>query len=115
MFNKEIARDKFLSENPNYNWQRINTYIKHPKIKKEVLINNAISVSKWREKYPEKNKAHRMVFVAVRNGSLIKKPCEVCGLIKSEAHHNDYSKPLEVIWLCKEHHVEADKVRKRHF
>lgn len=27
-----------------------------------------------------------------------------CGDINSHAHHKDYFKPLDVIWLCVEHH-----------
>ena len=49
---------------------------------------------------------------ALRNGSLIKKPCEICGELKVEAHHDDYSKPLEVIWLCKRHHQERNLLQK---
>ena len=38
-------------------------------------------------------------------GKLAIKPCEVCeGL--AEKHHDDYTKPLEVRWLCREHHLE---------
>lgn len=37
---------------------------------------------------------------------LKKKPCEACGNPKSQAHHHDYSKPLEVTWLCSTHHAE---------
>jgi ribosomal protein S27AE len=66
----------------------------------------------WRAKNPEKNLAHRAVFIAVRNGTLKKKPCRRCGKSKVEAHHEDYSKPLKVVWLCKKHHVEADLKRK---
>jgi len=45
------------------------------------------------------------VFRALKNGKLVKKPCEVCGAInRIEAHHEDYSKPLEVRWLCMKHH-----------
>jgi hypothetical protein len=45
----------------------------------------------------------------VKRGTLVKKSCEVCGDDKSEIHHPDYDKPLEVIWLCRKHHLEAHK------
>jgi hypothetical protein len=51
---------------------------------------------------PEKLKARYAVRYAVRTGKLVKMPCW-CGDL-SEAHHEDYSKPLEVQWLCKKHH-----------
>lgn len=38
---------------------------------------------------------------------LERKPCEVCGETKVEAHHDDYLKPLDVRWLCKRHHAEV--------
>lgn len=47
----------------------------------------------------------RVTSSAVRNGVLLKLPCEVCGSLNSEAHHTDYRRPLEVKWLCKAHHV----------
>ncbi|WP_453978585.1 hypothetical protein [Brevundimonas sp. Marseille-Q4549] len=37
-------------------------------------------------------------------GKLTKQPCEVCGGWPVEGHHDDYEKPLEVRWLCPEHH-----------
>lgn len=52
---------------------------------------------------PVKARARRMVSNAVRDGRLIPLPCESCGA-KAEAHHPDYSKPLEVRWLCFAHH-----------
>lgn len=44
---------------------------------------------------------------ALRAGRLTKMPCEVCGNTVTEAHHDDYSKPLDVRWLCHEHHVRV--------
>lgn len=44
---------------------------------------------------------------AIRRGGLVRLPCEKCGNPESEAHHDDYSKPLVVRWLCFCHHREA--------
>ena len=41
---------------------------------------------------------------ALRHGEISRLPCERCGHPRSLAHHEDYSKPLEVIWLCATHH-----------
>lgn len=59
----------------------------------------------YRKKNPEKYNAHKAVGNAIRDGKLKKKPCEICGTTKYlVAHHEDYSKPLDVIWLCSAHH-----------
>ena len=45
---------------------------------------------------------------------LTRKPCENCGEEKVQMHHEDYSKPLHVTWLCKrchvKHHLKQKKV-----
>jgi len=61
---------------------------------------------RYNAKYPEKQAARNAVKQALAKGTLKRLPCEVCGSISSEAHHEDYSKPLEVEWLCNLHHVE---------
>lgn len=42
---------------------------------------------------------------ALRAGRVTRQPCEVCGSEFTEAHHRDYSKPLDVKWLCRRHHL----------
>jgi hypothetical protein len=64
---------------------------------------------KWLENNPIKRKAHVIVGNAIRDGKLIKQPCVICGSEKVDAHHDDYSKPLEVIWLCRQHHNDRHK------
>lgn len=62
-------------------------------------------VRPWNVPY---NKAHAVSVVhwAVVRGELIRQSCERCGVVETvQAHHEDYSKPLEVIWLCKIHHM----------
>jgi hypothetical protein len=50
-------------------------------------------------------KAHREVYKAIQAGTLKRQPCQVCGSTSNiEAHHPDYSKPLEVEWVCRKHH-----------
>lgn len=49
-------------------------------------------------------RAQHAVKRALRFGKLTKKPCGICGSKESEAHHPDYSKALEVEWLCRKHH-----------
>lgn len=44
--------------------------------------------------------------VAKKQGILKQMPCEICGNLKTDAHHDDYTKPLEVKWLCRKHHAE---------
>lgn len=47
---------------------------------------------------------------AVKTEKLIKGSCEVCGTNENiHAHHEDYTKPLQIKWLCSPHHTEAHK------
>ncbi len=39
--------------------------------------------------------------------NIAKQPCEVCGNPDSKRHHPDYSKPLEVVFLCNLHHKQV--------
>lgn len=61
---------------------------------------------KYRENNPKKYKAHSMVGSAIKSGKLTPQPCSVCSAEKAHGHHPDYDKPLDVIWLCAEHHSE---------
>ena len=71
---------------------------------------NEVYAKAWIAKNPEKRKAHGAVWSAIRSGKLIKQPCEVCGEIKVEAHHDDYTKPLDVRWLCPAHHGKTRRI-----
>lgn len=67
----------------------------------------AIEIQKKRRKiYPGKYRASTAVGNAIRDGRLTRGVCEVCGVEKVQAHHDDYRKPLSVRWLCRKHHLE---------
>ena len=63
----------------------------------------------WRQRNPEKSRAHTRLRRAILAGYIKKMPCEVCGSCNSQAHHEDYSKPLEVRWFCFQHHKELHR------
>lgn len=65
--------------------------------------------NRWAKNNREKHHAHKVVEYALKSGSLIRQPCERCGSPKSQAHHEDYSKPREVMWLCPKHHHERHR------
>lgn len=53
----------------------------------------------------EKIAARTMLNNALRRGNISRGACRDCGSPNTHGHHHDYSKPLDVIWLCPEHHV----------
>jgi hypothetical protein len=64
-------------------------------------------LKKYREKYPNKYRAHNMVNNYIRDNKLFKEPCEVCDTKNNiHAHHDDYLKPLKIRWLCSAHHSQ---------
>jgi len=72
--------------------------------------------AKWKREHPFfteeerfKRRVRGLARYAVRKGRLVQEPCEVCGEMKVEGHHDDYAKPLEVRWLCRYHHDEHHK------
>ncbi len=71
------------------------------------MVNAETIAEKKKKKWDEKDlkyMARSITYLAIKRGDLIKKPCEICGEVDTEGHHEDYNKPLEVTWLCKEHH-----------
>ena len=64
---------------------------------------------KYRGQNKKRDRAISAVNHAVRDNRLKREPCKVCGKLKVEGHHEDYDKPLDVIWLCRKHHVERHR------
>ena len=66
------------------------------------------AMDSYREKFPMKYAAHVITRNGVRDGKLVPaKICSACGSTKKiEGHHDDYTKPLEVRWLCESCHKD---------
>ena len=77
-------------------------------LKREWRKNNPEMVraqhSEWVENNPEKYAAHTALNTAIAAGRITRPGACVCGNNKLEAHHEDYSRPLDVDWLCRNCH-----------
>jgi hypothetical protein len=65
------------------------------------------TVVRWRQENPDGYRAHSVLGNAIQTGKITRQACEVCGSARTHGHHRDYSKPLEVIWLCARCHHKA--------
>lgn len=76
----------------------------------------AETVARWREDHPDRRAAQLALGRAVKSGRVI--PWPVCAVPecdkKPEAHHPDYSLPLQVEWLCSAHHKQVHAMVKHH-
>jgi len=100
---------KDVTENRNKNIERIRAYDRERGKNKE-RIKQAAEVSKaWKNEDKRRSKCHNAVSRAIKSGLLVKIPCIRCGNEKSLAHHEDYDKPLDVMWLCQPCHKKRHK------
>lgn len=99
-------------ENRSKNIERVRAYDRERSTTKARLAHISRNTSRWRSNNPERYKAHTAVSNALRAGKLTKEPCLVCRSEKSHAHHEDYLRPLNVVWLCAEHHQQYHLVRR---
>ena len=60
--------------------------------------------SDWLDDF--KNQARSKLRQAVKKGIIVRKRCGKCGGERVEGHHEDYSKPLEVMWFCRDCHID---------
>lgn len=65
------------------------------------------TIKRYIEENPKKRAVHIKVSNAIRDGYLIKQECSTCGTDKNiVAHHCDYDRPFDVMWLCAQHHSD---------
>lgn len=105
---KECTR-KDANEHRSNNLEKVRAYdrerakLPHRKSLKTILTRA------WRAEDTRRAKAHKAVGEAVKRGELVREVCVKCGREDTFAHHEDYDKPLEIVWLCQPCHSKRHK------
>jgi len=93
-----------LIQRKEYEFKRSKTKARKEKAKqyfKDHPESVAKAQKKYRAKYPERFKANSLLNNHVNRKGFQKEPCRDCGCTENiYGHHEDYNKPLDVIWLC---------------
>lgn len=100
---------KDVNEHRQLNLEKIRQYDRIRSSKPHRIANAYRNTKEYRKSFPTRAKANALVGVAIRKGLLKKQPCWVCGN-KAIAHHPDYSRPLDVVWLCQPHHKQTHAI-----
>ena len=94
--------------------KRVREYTSDPEVRKR--INQRFRKYREDAEYRKKERARGMVNKRVQSGKIIKPDkCSKCGKRGYvEAHHDDYDKPLDVTWVCKDCHINIHYSNERH-
>ena len=104
-----------VSEHREKNLDKIRAYDRERgKLPERIKFNVEVTRA-WRSEDLRRQRAHSMVSRAIKKGELTRMPCIRCGNLKTEAHHEDYDKPLDVMWLCSPCHKQRHKELKEEF
>lgn len=125
---ERLYRKKFAEDHPDYwkEWRAKNRKLDNEtkriyhnnhksyrdEYRKQHLSNFVEYAKTYRSNHPDIAKAHDKISTLAKKGRIKKECCEKCGSEVAEAHHDDYSKPLEVRWLCKTCHMEWHRFNK---
>ena len=104
---KQCVKER-VKEHRRNNRDRITEYDKKRSVLPERKKQRLEITRKERKTHPDRYKARTAVNNAIRDGRLKRKACKYCGAKKVQAHHHDYSKPLDVVWLCFKCHREKE-------
>ena len=100
--------DKYQREKKyQYEYRRRPEILKRERERRKRLRQDAT----YREEYNKatnarRRKARDYIRNRVRTGKLTREPCVFCGKRDGLAHHEDYSKPLDIVWVCHTHHAQ---------
>ncbi len=96
-----------------HKYEKNRAQMPHRKVKYETSPERKKTIQKtsgdYRRKHPDREKAVAKINNSIYLGKLERQPCWVCGSLRVDAHHPAYDQPLNVVWLCRKHHLQLHK------
>ena len=105
----KTCNKKDSTQHRNQNIEKVRQYDRDRAKNPERQAANVRITKEWREADRRRHRAHNKVRAAILKGELLVQPCIRCNNPKSLAYHEDYDKPLEVMWLCQPCHKQRHK------
>jgi hypothetical protein len=122
-YKQKSQRKRYAADPAKYNCRKREQRLANPEVMKRRAERNKaalrakraanVTAAREKERMTRRDPVERKKFSArdkvkhaLRIGTLTRLPCEVCGTTRTHGHHDDYSKPLAVRWLCARHHRE---------
>ena len=115
-YSDNIKKDKKKNVCKECYDSQVSQYRKTEKSKKirKVMSKRYYSSDKGKLKIAEQSKRYnklngrcnKIIYNAIKENKILKGICMVCKEAKTDAHHENYNKPLEVLWLCRKHHKQ---------
>jgi hypothetical protein len=102
-------REENLETIQAYDRKRGRTEERKSKVRERAPKYNKLRDPEHKKKFPEKYIARNAVNNSIRDGRLTRLSCEECSNPVTQAHHEDYSKPLDVVWLCVDCHMNRHR------
>lgn len=108
----KIERKRFYEKAYRAKWTRAD-WLKQAKYQKDSVAKNRrrkyLANRAWQQRHPEQWEANRLLNYAVQSGKITRP--NICSICNSECtpqgHHSDYSKPLDVVWMCGPCHIKS--------
>ena len=116
---KRERKNRFNREYRSRNKGKANAAVKawreaHPGYSQKYKPLSLEYVREYRKMHPHYSRVVHIVQNELEQRRLIKKPCEICKSTEHiHAHHEDYNKALEIIWLCRSCHFKLHKIKRQ--
>jgi|WetSurSiteA1Bulk_404760.scaffolds.fasta_scaffold06581_6 hypothetical protein len=100
---KRSYRMNYYRKNKDLEKKKMREYSHLPEIRERNRLNALGNYYRYVNQY----RCRSLSWYYVKRGEIERMGCAVCGK-SAEMHHPNYKDPKNVVWLCRNHHIERE-------